>query len=82
MPSPVNNQLYYGTLCIIKKKENIYVSLTLEEWTSFYNKLMNIELTENNTDNGTTTEESDTDEENIFNTADNVLTYEEYEPEY
>jgi hypothetical protein len=43
---------------------------------------MNIELTENNTDNGTTTEESDTDEENIFNTADNVLTYEEYEPEY
>jgi hypothetical protein len=82
MPSPVNNQLYYGTLCIIKKKENMYLPLTLEEWTSFYNKLMNIDLTENNIDNDTTTEESESEEENIFNTADDVLTYEEYELEY
>lgn len=80
MPLPLNNELYYGTLCVIKKKEDVYVPLTLQDWTSFYNKMMDIK--ENNTDNGTTTEESESEEENIFNLADDVLTYEEYEPEF
>ena len=79
MPLPINNELYYGTLCIIKKKDENYVPLTLNEWNQFYNKLMNNE--EHINDVTTDEEFTSSEEEYIIHKQTKDLTYEEYEQE-
>lgn len=78
-PFPINNEQYYGTLCIVKQVRGEYVPITLTEWTTVYNKMM-----------GNTTEEivNEITTEPIHNAIYNKiysqgieLTHEEYETE-
>jgi hypothetical protein len=39
-PPPVDAELFFGTLCIIKTKDGVMEPLTIGEWLSFYNKQM------------------------------------------
>jgi hypothetical protein len=39
-PSPVDTELFFGTLCIIKTKDGEIQPLTTPEWLTFYNKQM------------------------------------------
>ena len=39
-PSPVDTELFFGTLCIIKTKDGVMEPLTICEWLTFYNKQM------------------------------------------
>jgi hypothetical protein len=39
-PTPVDAELFFGTLCIIKTKDGVMEPLTIGEWLSFYNKQM------------------------------------------
>lgn len=39
-PFPINNEQFYGTLCIVKQIQDEYVPITLSEWTTIYNKMM------------------------------------------
>ena len=39
-PSPIDTELFFGTLCIIKTKDGNMVPLSMAEWLSFYNKQM------------------------------------------
>ena len=38
-PPPIDTLLLFGTLCIFKKEENEYVSLTINEWSKVYDSL-------------------------------------------
>jgi len=71
-PYPLEKEQFYGTLCIIKKKNEAYVPITLSEWTQFYNKKMGI--TE-------TPETNEVHTEIMPIMSDKELTYEEYETE-
>ena len=39
-PAPIDKELFYGTLCIVKKINNQYQPITMIEWNSFYEKQM------------------------------------------
>ena len=39
MPPPIDTQLYFGTLCIIKKENDSIVSITKDEWEKVYESL-------------------------------------------
>jgi hypothetical protein len=60
------SEKYYGTLCIIKKINEEYEPLTIDEWNTFYNMHIVNETTETNNNS-------------IIN--DKELTKEEYEEE-
>ena len=66
---------YYGTLCIIKKINNEYESLSINEWSEFYNKQLDNSSSINNIEPISQIKEID----DILN--DIELTYEEYEVE-
>lgn len=38
-PPPIDSDLYFGTLCIIKREDGVITDLTIEEWSSVYNSL-------------------------------------------
>ena len=87
-PKPIENERYYGTICIIKKINDNYVPITLSEWTKFYNKIMGISITNTdlNIDNSTTTTNiivntCDINQKYYSNMNNKELTYEEYESE-
>lgn len=69
-PIPLENEQYYGTLCIIKKINDNYAPITLNEWTNIYNKMMGQENTTNILNSPII---------NYIN--DKELTHEEYETE-
>ena len=82
------NEIYYGTLCIIKKNE----SITLDEWNIFYistlKQLENRNELDRDThdDNSENTESHshlETDSEDvIIERCEDELKYEEYEEEF
>lgn len=78
LPSPIDNEIYYGKLCIIKKNGNI----NLEEWIVFYNTLYKSD-TSTNTNTNTSIEKHIymADNTNTEYSADIELTYEIYEDE-
>ena len=39
LPPPIDTELYFGTLCIIKKEKDNIVSITKEEWEKIYEKM-------------------------------------------
>lgn len=39
LPPPIDTNLYFGTICIIKKENNNYSSLDIEEWEKVYEEL-------------------------------------------
>lgn len=39
LPPPIDKELYFGTLCILKKKDDNYLNLNIEEWNIIYEKL-------------------------------------------
>ena len=39
LPPPIDTQLYFGTLCIIKKENDSIVSITKDEWEKVYESL-------------------------------------------
>ena len=39
LPPPIDSQLYFGTLCIIKKENDAIVSISKEEWEKVYESL-------------------------------------------
>jgi hypothetical protein len=80
------NEIYYGTLCIIKKNE----SLTLDEWNIFYiSTLKQLENTneldtdthDNNSENTESQLETESENDIILQRHDDELKYEEYEEE-
>ena len=80
------NEIYYGTLCIIKKNE----SLTLDEWNIFYistlKQLENTNDLDTHDDNSENTEshshlETASEDDIILERRDDELKYEEYEEE-
>ena len=38
-PPPIDSELYFGSLCIIKREDGIICDLTIEEWSSVYESL-------------------------------------------
>lgn len=38
-PPPIDSELYFGSLCIIKREDGIITDLTIEEWSSVYESL-------------------------------------------
>lgn len=38
-PPPIDKELYFGNLCILKKEEDNYVDLSIDEWNKIYEKL-------------------------------------------
>jgi hypothetical protein len=77
-PLPINNEQYYGTLCIVKQIRGEYVPITLTEWTRIYNKMMGInESTEENV----VIEPSNNTIYNKIYSPDTELMHEEYETE-
>ena len=78
------NEIYYGTLCIIKKND----SVTLDEWNIFYistlKQLENrneLDTHDNNSENTESQIETDT-EDIILERHEDELKYEEYEEEF
>jgi len=39
LPPPLQDTVFYGTLCLVKKIDDIEESLTIEEWSQFTNSL-------------------------------------------
>lgn len=39
LPPPIDQKLYFGKLCILKKKDDEYISFTVDEWEVIYEKL-------------------------------------------
>jgi len=78
------NEIYYGTLCIIKKND----SITLDEWNIFYiSTLKQLENTndldthDNNSENTESQIETESDNDIILERHEDELKYEEYEEE-
>lgn len=38
-PPPIDTELYFGSLCIIKREDDTITDLTIEEWSSVYESL-------------------------------------------
>lgn len=38
-PPPIDNELYFGSLCIIKRVDGAVVDLTIDEWSGIYESL-------------------------------------------
>ena len=81
------NEIYYGTICIVKKNE----SITLDEWNIFYISTLSLKQLENlneldtHDDNSEKTEsylETESENDTILERHDDELKYEEYEEEY
>jgi hypothetical protein len=81
------NEIYYGTLCIIKKNE----SITLDEWNIFYiSTLKQLENTNNSDTHDANSENTEphshldtaSEDDIILERRDDELKYEEYEEEY
>ena len=86
-PSPIDKELFFGTLCIVKKINNQFQPITLNEWKSFYDKQMggfeNIHSDEDSVDSVSSDEEY-TEQGYLkdgFVVSDRELIYEEYEEE-
>ena len=84
-PPPIDKELYFGTLCIIKKNDTLENQFTIKEWKHFYNKQMggfeDLELNEENSVDSVYTDEEYTEEGYIkdgFVTDNKELTSEEY----
>jgi hypothetical protein len=86
-PAPVDAELFFGTLCIIKTKDGVMEPLTICEWLSFYNKQMG--GFEDINDDQLSVESESSDEEYTdtgymkdgFVVDDKELTAEDYEEE-
>lgn len=39
LPPPIDTNLYFGTLCVIKKENDNYENLLIEEWEKVYEEL-------------------------------------------
>jgi hypothetical protein len=86
-PPPIDKELYFGTLCIVKKndtQEN-QSQFSIKEWKHFYNKQMggfeDLELNEENSVDSVYSDEEYTDEgyvKDSFVVDNNELTSEEY----
>jgi hypothetical protein len=80
LPPPVDSDLFFGTLCVLKKVNDVYVDFTVAEWKTFYTTLFggfeDIESSDNETDTEVSAEEF------VLKLSDEKeLTREEYEPE-
>lgn len=38
-PPPIDNLIFFGNMCVLKKENNNYTDLSLEEWTNAYDAL-------------------------------------------
>ena len=77
---PLIDEKYYGTLCIVKQVRGEYVPITLNEWTTLYNKLLGPEMQSSVNIIEPITEQTNT----IYTKSylpDVELTHEEYESE-
>jgi hypothetical protein len=81
LPPPVDSDLFFGTLCVLKKEYDNYVDFTVSEWNTFYTTLFggfeDIETSDHETD----TESEISVEENKGLSDDKELTMEDYEDE-
>ena len=86
-PPPIDKELYFGTLCIVKKNDGKdgQPQFSIKEWKQFYNKQMGgFEDLESNDETSVDSEYSDeeyTEEGYIkdgFVVDNNELTYEDY----
>ena len=39
LPPPIDKELYFGSLCILKSKDSEYLNLSIDEWEKVYEKL-------------------------------------------
>jgi hypothetical protein len=78
-PFPINNEQYYGTLCIVKQIQGEYAPITLSEWTTTYNKMMG-NTSDEIVHNEVTNEPTNTIYNKIYST-ETELTHEEYDTE-
>lgn len=88
-PPPIDKELYFGTLCIIKKTDTLenqnQPQFSIKEWKHFYNKQMggfeDLELNEENSVDSVYSDEEYTEEGYIkdnFVVDNKELTSEEY----
>ena len=54
LPPPVDSDLFFGTLCVLKKVNDTYTDFTINEWNTFYTTLFggfeDIETSDNEND--------------------------------
>ena len=39
LPPPIDNTLYFGTICVLKHNNDDYCDITVDEWTKVYEKM-------------------------------------------
>lgn len=87
LPYPIDKEIYYGTLCVIKKIDNEIVNITLDDWCSVitFNQLKKTEKGDKINETTHLNNNAEETEENIVKTLlqnrDKELTHEEYEEE-
>jgi hypothetical protein len=86
LPYPIDKEVYYGTLCVVKKINQDIVNMTMEDWTLIMNRFK--ENNESKKKINDSYEELIEKEEEDLNSLDNLLknrekelVHEEYEPE-
>ncbi len=77
MPYPIDKEVFYGSLCVIKKIENDIVNMTMNDWNLICNKQL---LDNDNLEEKYVEEEKDTFQQLLKNRG-KELTHEEYEEE-
>lgn len=91
MPHPIDKELYYGALCVIKKMNQEIVNMTMEDWILIINKFKTNVTERNNESNETDIEinENEKDEEEdetntlqlLMKNREKELLHEDYEEE-
>jgi hypothetical protein len=62
LPYPIDKEIYYGTLCLIKKNNNIVVNISMEDFISIINQFKNEKEENNKAENNN--EENNNEEHN------------------
>jgi hypothetical protein len=79
MPYPIHKEVFYGSLCVIKKMEKDIVSMTMNDWNLICNK--ELVLDNDNLENNDINEEEKDTFQQLLKNRGKELTHEEYEYE-
>jgi hypothetical protein len=93
MPYPIDKEIYYGSLCVIKKMNNSIVNMTMDDWvliiSNFKTRNESNEgnnnsnfINETNNEKSNYNEDDDTNSiKTLMKNREKELTHEEYEEE-
>jgi hypothetical protein len=77
MPYPIEKEVFYGSLCVVKKIENEIVSMSMNDWNLICNK----QMTDNDNVEEKYVEEEKYTFQQLLKNRGKELTHEDYEEE-